>query len=133
MTPAILLMMAILPAQADSGVIFPASLPEQRADLALGQAADGRALARRFLCSNEQRYRRLLEQERRFAGFRQLFAERFGHGWRQGAADGQGQEPQPDDLGRRDDCRLRDSFEAGMADYENGLLAAQAQLGIPQP
>lgn len=107
--------------------IAPATLPEQRADLALRSADDGKALAKRFICFDEQRYRRLLELEPRFAALKTGYAHRFRHAWR-GESDETMAEDRSSDLGRRDDCKLRDSFEAGLADYENGLRAAETQL-----
>lgn len=119
---------------ASPGSFEPASAPEQRADLALRRASDGRALAARFLCKDESRYRRLLGMDQRFSGMQRLFALRFRHVWTQsGEEQIQDEQLRSDELGHRDDCRLRDSFEAGFTDYENGLLAAQVELGLPQP
>lgn len=108
-------------------VITPSTLTEQRANIALGSADDGRELARRFICNNEQRYRRLLERETKFSQLKVLFARNFGHEWRD---NGYGDTliDRSNDLGRRDDCKLRDSFEAGLSDYDNGLLAVETQL-----
>lgn len=105
----------------------PASLEEQRAIVALQRTDEGRDLASRFICGDETRYHHILDLDERYARATGLFASRFGHGWRQDA--GERAQLSRDDVGRRDDCRLRDSFSAGIVEYENGLLAAQAQLG----
>lgn len=109
--------------------IAPVRAEEQRAITALDRAAEGQMLARRFLCGEETRLRRLQELDRRFSGMRRLYGVTFGRPWRQNG--GIEASDRFDELGRRDDCRLRDSFFAGLTDYENALFAAQAQLGTP--
>jgi hypothetical protein len=108
-------------------IIAPSTLTEQRADIALRSADDGRELARRFICTNEQRYRRLLEREAQFSKLKVRFARLFGHEWRDNNSSNTSID-RSSDLGRRDDCKLRDSFEAGLTDYDNGLLAIETQL-----
>lgn len=105
------------------------SQAELRADLVLRRADEGRQLAGRFICEDESRYRRLQELDDRFDKLRQAFGTRFGHGWQPGSGTTNTGGQSIDGLSRRDDCRLRDSFAAGLIDYENGLLAAQAELG----
>ncbi|NIJ31476.1 hypothetical protein FHT00_003456 [Sphingomonas insulae] len=107
----------------------PLSRTEQQAELSLRRADEGRALARRFLCQDERRFDRLRELDERFAFIKSRFSQVFNHSWRD-EANGfmQLDEKREADIGRKDDCRLRDSFAAGMTDYENGLLAAQAEL-----
>jgi hypothetical protein len=109
---------------------IPATAPEQRADMALRRADEGRSLAQRFLCDDESRYRRLLELDERFDRAQRLFVRRFGRAWRPDVvATTDTGALRRDIIGRRDDCRVRDSFGAGITDYENGLLAVQAQFG----
>ncbi|MHA0331096.1 hypothetical protein [Sphingomonas melonis] len=107
----------------------PSSGTEQQADLSLRRADEGRALARRFLCQDKRRLDRLREMDERFAFFKARFSQAFNHSWRADTDDSMRLDEQREsDSGRKDDCRLRDSFAAGMIDYENGLLAAQAEL-----
>lgn len=108
-------------------VVTSTTLAEQRADIALQSADDGRELARRFICTSEQRYRRLLERDTQFSRFKVRFARLFGHEWRNNDFENSLID-RSNDLGRRNDCKLRDSFEAGLADYDNGLSAAETQL-----
>lgn len=124
-----ILLLVLVQVSIDSAaaVRAPVGVEEQRAIITLQRTDDGRELAARFICGNETRYRRILELDVRFARASSLFAARFGHGWRQDATERA--QLTRNDVGRRDDCRLRDSFAAGITEYENGLLAAQAQLG----
>ena len=110
--------------------IAPASLPQQRAELVLRRAEEGQSLAGRYLCEDPRRFRSLQELNERFDKLRALFSIRFGTSWLgEMARDPNGVSQQPiDDLGRRDDCRLRDSFAAGMMEFENSLRAAQSEL-----
>lgn len=125
----ILLVLALLQAL-PSQVRAPAGQAEQRADLALRRADDGRMLAQRFLCQNESRLNRLREMNERFSALQGQYFRAFNHDWRQDTESMMRLGEQTEtDLGRKNDCRLRDSFAAGLADYENGLLAAQAELG----
>lgn len=122
-----MLLLALALFQQVSGELpVPARETEQHADLALRRAGEGRDLALRFLCADPSRLLRLNELNDRLSQMRRLFVVRFGHPWREYLDAQSDPDTRKDELGRRDDCRLRDGFAAGMTDYENGLLAAQA-------
>lgn len=114
---------------ATSSVTVPATVVEQRSDLALRRAWEGRQLAYRFICGDTTRVMRLRELDDTLGELLGSFTAEFGHSWRGGELEQSGPDGVlRDDIGRRDDCKLRDSFEAGMTDYQNGIFASQASF-----
>ena len=106
-----------------------ASPNSNRADLALRQAQESRLLAERFICGDPGRLVRLRELDEQFAAMRRQFVIRFGKPWTGDTMQAGSGASSWRELGRRDDCRLRDGFGGGMTDYENALIAARVELG----
>jgi hypothetical protein len=108
---------------------------EPNAVLALRRATDGRLLAQRFICQDETRLRRLQLLDERMSDTLRLFALRFGHSWNEETELEAARQSRRGltDLGRKDDCRLRDAYAAGVEDYENGLRAVQVAIDAYHP